>query len=81
MSTIIPLTDVDPALVETLLDTAFEPERRQRTAYKVREGTEYPGRVYPCRSDLKKMVSRPTHLITRTCQLQNPGSVRCQFGW
>lgn len=44
MASIIPLTDVDPALVETLLDTAFEPERRQRTAYKVREGTQWlPG--------------------------------------
>jgi len=44
VSKIIPLADVDPALVEQLLDTAFEPERRQRTAYKVREGTEWlPG--------------------------------------
>lgn len=44
MASIIPLADVDPALVETLLDTAFEPERRQRTAYKVREGTQWlPG--------------------------------------
>ncbi len=28
-------------MIETLLDTAFEPERHQRTAYKVREGTEW----------------------------------------
>lgn len=42
--TLIPLDAVDPALIETLLDRAFEPERRQRTAYKVREGTEWlPG--------------------------------------
>jgi len=41
---IIPLDNVDPALVEALLDRAFEPERRQRTAYKVREGTDWlPG--------------------------------------
>ena len=33
---IIPLDSVDPALVEALLDRAFEPERLQRTAYKVR---------------------------------------------
>ncbi len=33
---LIPLDNVDPALVEALLDRAFEPERRQRTAYKVR---------------------------------------------
>ncbi len=44
MSTIIPLADVDPALIEQVLDTAFEPERHTRTAYKVREGTEWlPG--------------------------------------
>lgn len=44
MSTIIPLADVDPALVEELLDRAFEPGRQKRTAYKVREGTEWlPG--------------------------------------
>lgn len=44
MATIIPLADTDPTLVEALLDRAFEPERRRRTAYKVREGTEWlPG--------------------------------------
>lgn len=44
MAAIIPLSDVDPALVEELLDRAFEPERRQRTAYKVREGMDWlPG--------------------------------------
>ncbi|WP_408586203.1 GNAT family N-acetyltransferase [Novosphingobium sp.] len=44
MSTIIPLADVDPALIEQLLDSAFEPARHTRTAYKVREGTEWlPG--------------------------------------
>ncbi|WP_338467745.1 N-acetyltransferase [Novosphingobium sp. ZN18A2] len=41
MSTIIPLGDVDPQLVEDLLDRAFEPERKQRTAYKVREGAHW----------------------------------------
>lgn len=41
MSTIIPLADVDPQLVEDLLDTAFEPERRQRTAYRLREGLDW----------------------------------------
>lgn len=44
MADIIPLDQVDPALVEALLDRAFEPERHKRTAYKVREGTEWlPG--------------------------------------
>jgi predicted N-acetyltransferase YhbS len=41
MATIIPLDDVDPALIEALLDRAFEPERRERTAYKVREGVDW----------------------------------------
>jgi len=42
--TLIPLDNVDPALVEALLDRAFEPERHKRTAYKVREGTDWlPG--------------------------------------
>ena len=39
--TLIPLDNVDPALVEALLDRAFEPERHTRTAYKVREGTDW----------------------------------------
>ena len=44
MAHIIPLADVDPALIEDVLDRAFEPERHKRTAYKVREGTEWlPG--------------------------------------
>lgn len=38
---IIPLDNVDPALVEALLDRAFEPARHARTAYKVREGTDW----------------------------------------
>lgn len=40
-ATLIPLDAVDPALIEALLDRAFEPERKHRTAYKVREGTEW----------------------------------------
>lgn len=36
MIDIIPLAAVDPVAVERLLDRAFEPERRGRTAYKVR---------------------------------------------
>jgi predicted N-acetyltransferase YhbS len=44
MANIIPLADVDPALIEALLDRAFEPERHTRTAYKVREGLDWlPG--------------------------------------
>lgn len=40
-ATIIPLDNVDPALVEDLLDRAFEPDRHKRTAYKLREGTDW----------------------------------------
>jgi predicted N-acetyltransferase YhbS len=38
---LIPLDNVDPALVEALLDRAFEPERRGRTAYKVRGDVDW----------------------------------------
>ena len=38
---IIPLDSVDPQLIEDLLDQAFEPGRHKRTAYKVREGTDW----------------------------------------
>jgi predicted N-acetyltransferase YhbS len=41
VTTLIPLDAVDPALIEALLDRAFEPERRQRTAYKVRGDAEW----------------------------------------
>jgi predicted N-acetyltransferase YhbS len=41
MSNIVPLETIDPALIEALLDRAFEPARHQRTAYKVREGTDW----------------------------------------
>ena len=40
-TTLIPLDNVDPALVEALLDRAFEPERRTRTAYQLREGLDW----------------------------------------
>ena len=36
MIRLVPLADVDGAAVDALLDRAFEPERRGRTAYKVR---------------------------------------------
>ncbi|WP_461454104.1 GNAT family N-acetyltransferase [Parasphingorhabdus sp.] len=40
MTTIMPLAEIDPALVEDLLDAAFGQKRTQRTAYKVREGMD-----------------------------------------
>ena len=43
-TTLIPLDNVDSALVEALLDRAFEPERHTRTAYRVRDGEDWlPG--------------------------------------
>lgn len=39
-STLIPLDQVDPALVEHVLDLAFGPDRHTRTAYAIREGTD-----------------------------------------
>ncbi|KQM17346.1 GNAT family N-acetyltransferase [Novosphingobium sp. Leaf2] len=43
-ATIIPLDNVDPALVEDLLDAAFGADRHGRTAYKVRGQTDWlPG--------------------------------------
>jgi predicted N-acetyltransferase YhbS len=40
MPTIVPLSSVDPQAVEDLLDAAFEPARKQRTSYLIRQGTE-----------------------------------------
>ena len=40
-ATLIPLDTVDPALIEALLDRAFEPERRIRTAYLLRAGLDW----------------------------------------
>jgi predicted N-acetyltransferase YhbS len=38
---LIPLDAVDPAMIEALLDRAFDPQRQQRTAYKVRAGMDW----------------------------------------
>jgi len=52
MATIIPLDQVDPAMVEALLDQAFEPDRQKRTAYKVREGMDWlPGLSFAALDD------------------------------
>jgi len=40
LPTLIPLDQADPAAVERVLDAAFGPDRRQRTAYAIRQGTE-----------------------------------------
>ena len=41
MATILPLAEIDPVLIEELLDRAFDTDRRQRTAYKVRAGMDW----------------------------------------
>jgi predicted N-acetyltransferase YhbS len=40
-ASLIPLDNVDPALVEALLDSAFGPDRHSRTAYKVRDAADW----------------------------------------
>ncbi|HZU62080.1 MAG TPA: N-acetyltransferase [Novosphingobium sp.] len=56
-TTLIPLDNVDPALVEALLDRAFEPGRHQRTAYKVREGVDWlPGLSFAAIDDEEHLV-------------------------
>jgi len=41
LSTLIPLDQVDATLVEDVLDRAFGPDRHLRTAYAIREGTDW----------------------------------------
>ena len=44
MATLLPLSAVDPALIEALLDAAFGADRFGRTAYRIREGMDWlPG--------------------------------------
>ena len=44
MATILPLSAIEPALVEDLLDAAFGADRQGRTAYRIRERMEWlPG--------------------------------------
>lgn len=41
MAKLVPLANVEPDLIEQLLDRAFGPERLARTAYRMREGTHW----------------------------------------
>ncbi|MEP3050527.1 MAG: N-acetyltransferase [Erythrobacter sp.] len=41
MASIIPLSAVDPAMIEQLLDRAFGEDRHARTAYRIRAGVEW----------------------------------------
>ena len=45
MVELLPLSDIEPQAVETLLDAAFGPDRFGRTAYRIREGVAILGRV------------------------------------
>lgn len=57
MPSLVPLSSVPPHLVEELLDAAFETERRARTAYRIREGTEWlPGLSFAALDDEGYMV-------------------------
>ena len=41
MATIVPLSAIDPSMIEDLLDAAFGEGRHARTAYRIREGVEW----------------------------------------
>ena len=41
MASLIPLANVEPDMIEQLLDRAFGPDRHARTAYRIREGTDW----------------------------------------
>ncbi len=41
MATIVPLNTIDSALIEEVLDRAFGSDRHARTAYRIREGTDW----------------------------------------
>lgn len=41
MATLVPLANVDAALIEQLLDRAFGEDRHARTAYRIREGVAW----------------------------------------
>ena len=41
MPTLVPLSAVEPQMVEDLLDAAFGADRHARTAYRIREGTRW----------------------------------------
>ncbi|RKF21935.1 N-acetyltransferase [Altericroceibacterium spongiae] len=50
--TLIPLENIDPVLIEQLLDRAFGEDRHERTAYKIREGMDWlPGLSFAALDD------------------------------
>jgi len=56
-TTLIPLEQVEPEMIEEVLDRAFGPDRHQRTAYKVREGVDWlPGLSFAALDDDEMLV-------------------------
>jgi predicted N-acetyltransferase YhbS len=57
MASIIPLSAVEPALIEALLDAAFGADRHSRTAYSIREGMDWlPGLSFAALDDEDYLV-------------------------
>ena len=62
MPSIIPLSAVQPDMIEQLLDRAFGPDRHARTAYRIREGTD-------CLDALSFAAMDDDELLTGTIQV------------
>lgn len=57
MTKIIPLGTQDDAVIESLLDTAFGPDRHGRTAYAIRKGMHWlPELSFACVDDKGEMI-------------------------
>jgi predicted N-acetyltransferase YhbS len=57
MPTLAPLAQVDPALIEDVLDSAFGSDRHARTAYRIRTGTAWlPGTSFAALDDEEYLV-------------------------
>lgn len=56
-ATLIPFAQVEPAMIEQLLDRAFGPDRHGRTAYKLRDGTEWLPALSFAALDEKEMLA------------------------
>lgn len=58
MATILPLSAIDSALIDELLDAAFGADRRNRTAYRIRDGMEWlPGLSFAALDDDDYLVA------------------------
>ena len=58
MATILPLSAVEPALIEHLLDAAFGADRHGRTAYRIRAGMDWlPGLSFAALDEEEYLVA------------------------